>query len=123
MLSSMTPTIVDVERNDSLYMVLGTPGGSTIITSVYQVILNTVDFRMPLDSAVWTGRFHHQWKPDLVLHEPHTFTPAQISALQRLGHRLLQRKYIGLVDAIIVQRNGTLIGVADIRGEDDAEGW
>ncbi len=121
MLSSMTPTIV--ERNDSLFMVLGTPGGSTIITSVYQVILNTVDFRMPFDSAVWTGRFHHQWKPDIVIHEPHTFTPDQISALQRLGHRFLQRKYIGLVDAIIVQRDGTIIGVADIRGEDDAEGW
>ncbi len=121
MLSSMTPTIV--ERKGKLFMVLGTPGGSTIITSVYQVILNQIDFRMPLDSAVWAKRFHHQWKPDLVMYEADAFTPETLKELKAKGHKFLLRKYLATVNAILVDKRGKLYGAADDRADNDAEGW
>ena len=121
MLSSMTPTIV--EKDGELFMVLGAPGGSTIITAVFQVFLNVVEFGMPLDDALFAKRFHHQWLPDVVLYETGGLTEASKQSLEDLGHSLKDVKYMALVKAIHVQPDGALHGVGDNRSEDHAEGY
>lgn len=121
MLSSMTPTIV--EKDGELFMVLGAPGGSTIITAVFQVFLNVVEFGMPLDEALFAKRFHHQWLPDVVLYENGGLTEASKQSLEDLGHSLKEVKYMALVKAIHVQPDGELHGVGDNRSEDHAEGY
>jgi gamma-glutamyltranspeptidase/glutathione hydrolase len=117
----MTPTIV--EKNEELFLVVGTPGGSTIITSVFQTILNVVEFGMGMQEAVAAGRFHHQWLPDLISVEEGALDPATRSALQTMGHHLKSRESIGRVDAILVLPDGTLEGGADPRGDDTAAGY
>lgn len=117
MLSSMTPTII--EKNDSLYMVLGSPGGSTIITSVLQVFLNVAQFNMPLDIAVNHKRFHHQWLPDHILYEDGCFEEVTKAHLAAKGHKFEQTKAIGKVKAILIQ-GGKMIGSGDQRNLDDA---
>lgn len=121
MLSSMTPTIVT--RNDSLYMVLGTPGGSTIITSVFQVMLNVIAYNMGMQEAVNAARFHHQWKPDKVFCEEGAFSRADSLQLVQRGHSLKIRTPIGRMDAILVLPDGRLEGGADPRGDDSAAGF
>ncbi len=121
MLSSMTPTIVT--RDGKLYMVLGTPGGSTIITSVFQVLLNVIDHGMGMQQAVNAPRFHHQWLPDVVFEESGAIAPADSLALTRMGHVLKEREPIGRVDAILVLPDGRLEGGADPRGDDMAAGY
>ena len=121
MLSSMTPTIV--EKNGKLYMVLGTPGGSTIITSVFQVLVNMIEFRMTLEDAVQKPRFHHQWLPDIIYHEIGAFDETTILRLKEMGHSFEERESIGRVDAILVHPDGKLEGVADERGDDSAAGY
>lgn len=121
MLSSMTPTIV--EKEGKLLLVLGTPGGSTIITSVFQVIVNVLTFKLPLKEAVHAPRFHHQWKPDQISYERGGFPTATLKALQAKGHLCKPRGSIGQLEAIMVLPNGKLEGVADKRGEDHAEGY
>jgi len=120
MLSSMTPTIV--EKEGKLFMVVGTPGGSTIITSVYQTILNVTDFGLDLKRAVHAPRFHHQWKPNKVFYEEGAFDAATADELKNLGHELEERASIGRVEAIIVEQDGSYYGVADNRGDDHASG-
>lgn len=120
MLSSMTPTIV--EKGGALFMVVGTPGGSTIITSVFQTFLNVVEHRMTMLEAVHARRFHHQWRPDILYHEERAWTEPTAKALRALGHNLRQREPIGRVDAILVRSDGTLEGAADPRGDDTALG-
>ena len=120
MLSSMTPTIV--EKNGDLYMVVGTPGGSTIITSVFQTILNVYEYDMEMQMAVDAPRFHHQWLPDIVVLEPDTFDETTVQELQTKGHTI-EAKYsriIGKVDAIHRNENGQLSVGADPRGDDAA---
>ncbi len=118
MLSSMTPTIV--EKDGELYMVLGTPGGSTIITSVFQVFLNVAEFGMAMDEAVAAPRFHHQWFPDEVWHEPNAFSEELKKQLTGMGHNLVSKKRLALVKAIHVLPDGKLHGAGDPRNPDDA---
>ena len=122
MLSSMTPTIVT--RQDSLYAVLGSPGGSTIITTVFQTLLNITVFDMPMQAAVDRGRFHHQWKPDYLLMEYNRpFSLSTILDLYNRGQTVLPFPPLGSVDAIKVMEDGTLAGGADPRGSDTAMGY
>ena len=123
MLSSMTPTIV--EKDGKLFMVIGTPGGSTIITSVLQNIINVVDFKMGMQESVNQPRFHHQWLPDEIRMEPNGFDKKTKETLESLGYQILERNslIIGRVDAILVLPNGKLEGGADKRGDDTAVGF
>ncbi len=120
MLSSMTPTIV--EKNDSLYMILGTPGGSTIITSVFQVILNAYEFEMGIQDAVNFPRFHHQWIPEKIEFEKDRFKKELIESLQTKGYDIKSEyiRSIGRVDAIMIDADGFISAGADPRGDDAA---
>ena len=120
MLSSMTPTIVAKDGN--LFMVVGTPGGSTIITSVLQVFLNVAEYGMTVEEAVNAKRFHHQWLPDQIFVEE-GFDEHKIKTLEKLGHKVEVREAIGRVEAIVRKADGTLEGAADIRGDDTALGY
>lgn len=118
MLSAMTPTIV--EKNGKLHMVLGSPGGSTIITSVFQVILNVTEFGMGMQEAVNAKRIHSQWQPDVIAPEYKAISKDDSLTLVKMGHKFRSRKSIGRVDAILVRDDGTLEGGADNTRGDDA---
>ena len=120
-LSSMSPTII--ERGGRLWLVLGTPGGSTIPTSVLQVFLNAGPFGMPLLESVQAARYHHQWLPDEIQCEAGVLTADVRATLEAMGHRIREVDRIGLVEAITVDARGVMTGVADPRGDDHASGW
>jgi len=119
-LSAMTPTIVT--RDGKLFMVLGAPGGPTIISSVLQVITNVIDFKMNLRQAVDFPRFHHQWMPDELRLEAHGFSPDTIALLKKRGHKIKFVDKMGRVMAIQAAGGG-LLGAADSRSEGVAQGF
>ncbi|RZK58851.1 MAG: gamma-glutamyltransferase [Pedobacter sp.] len=121
MLSSMTPTIL--AKDGKLYMVVGTPGGSTIITSVFQTILNVVDFNQSMQAAVNAKKFHHQWLPDQVSVEEKAIDSLTMIRLKAKGYTLVKSGPIGRVDAILKTKWGYYQGGADPRGDDKAVGW
>ncbi|HKL04000.1 MAG TPA: gamma-glutamyltransferase, partial [Cryomorphaceae bacterium] len=121
MLSSMTPTIV--EKNGNLLMVTGSPGGSTIITTVFQTIMNAAVFEMPLADAISAPRFHHQWYPDETVVEEDQFPDSVLNQLKLKGHRIKPARLLGKADAILRKPNGTLEATGDPRGEDCAAGY
>ena len=121
MLSSMTPTII--ERDGELFMVLGAPGGSTIITAVLQTFLNVVEYDMPLAEAVAAPRFHHQYLPDEILYEPAALSPEVRDSLESMGHRLREVRAMAVIKALLVRPDGTIEAAGDARNaDDDVEG-
>ena len=111
----MTPTIVE-DNNGKLMLVLGSPGGSTIITTVAQIITNIIDFDMSINEAVQSPRFHHQWLPDRIVYERHGLSPDTIGLLKSRGHTLGQRSSQGVAQAIVVDATENLLeGAADRR--------
>ena len=122
MLSAMTPSIV-LDRSGKLFMVVGTPGGPTIITSVFQVIVNVVDFKMSLADAVGAPRIHHQALPDIIGYERNGLLPAVVDSLKAMGHEVRMRGgYSG--DIAAIQRVGNQwVGVPDPRRGGGAAGW
>ncbi len=121
MLSSMSPTIVETP-NGELYLVLGSPGGSTIITTVAQIIMNVIDFGMNMEDAVETPRFHHQWLPDMIQFESSGFSPETIQALESRGHSIKYRDTFGEANCIQVE-DGFIYGSADSRRNSSALGY
>lgn len=123
MLSSMTPTIV--EKDGKLWMILGTPGGSRIITSVLQTLLNVYEFEMTMQQAADASRFHHQWLPDEIYFEDDTIGLETMQQLQNKGYSIsLQKaKIIGSIAAILVLENGTMEAGADRRRDNAAAGY
>ena len=122
MLSAMTPSIV-LDRDGKLFMVVGTPGGPTIITSVFQVIVNVVDFKMSLADAVAAPRIHHQALPDIIGYERNGLLQAVVDSLNAMGHQVRMRNgYSG--DIAAIQRVGRgWVGVPDPRRGGGAAGW
>ena len=118
-LSSMTPTIL--VRDGKPVLVVGGPGGSKIISSVLQVILNVVDFGMNAQDAVDAPRFHHQWQPDVLAIEK-GFSPDTVRILESLGHKVESTTSVARIEAIVID-NGLLQGGADGRGYGKAEGY
>ncbi|OYU65805.1 MAG: gamma-glutamyltransferase [Cytophagaceae bacterium BCCC1] len=122
MLSSMTPTIV--EKDGKLLMVVGTPGGSTIMTSVYQTILNVIEHKMTMQQAVNALKFHHQWLPDRTVFEANAFSDKTLETLRNKGYIMDQQKgTLGRMDCILVYPDGTLEGASDPRADNTSIGF
>lgn len=120
MLSSMTPTLV--LKDNKPFLIVGTPGGTTIPTSVFQTVLNILEFKLTSEEAVWKPKFHHQWLPDKIEIEK-GFPEATRKALEAMGYKTSERGSIGRTELIRVLPDGKFEGIADNRGEDAAEGW
>ena len=127
MLSAMTPTIV--LKNEKPHLILGSPGGPSIITSVFQTILNVIEYEMNVNEAVSSPRFHHQWYPDLIVMEKEAYSNELDSILKDKNYLIVKlpieeetlgvykRSDIGAVDAILINDNGRVFGGADLRRE------
>lgn len=120
MLSSMTPTIVLFNGNP--FLILGTPGGTTITTSVFQTLMDIIEFSLPVSDAVNKPKFHHQWLPDTLFVEK-DFPEPVILQLEKMGYKIQQRESIGRTEVIHISLSGDIEAVADRRGDDDAEGY
>ena len=126
MLSSMTPTIV--LKNNKPFIVVGTPGGTTIPTSVFQSIINIIDYKMNASDAVNKPKFHHQWQPDIISVE-RDFDKKLQDDLTKMGYKIVNRGAIGRTELIIITRSKSakekviINAIADKRGDDDARGY
>ncbi|MCB0739640.1 MAG: gamma-glutamyltransferase, partial [Chitinophagaceae bacterium] len=120
MLSSMTPTIV--LKNNEPYIVVGTPGGTTIPTQVFETLVNILDFGLSTEDAVYKPKFHHQWLPDRIDVEK-SFPQALRDSLAKMGYTIHERSDIGRTEIIKVLPDGKFEAVADNRGHDAAEGY
>ena len=120
MLSSMTPTLVLKEHLP--FLLVGSPGGTTIPTSVFQTVVNIIDFGLSTEDAVNQPKFHHQWLPD-TLNIENGFPETVINNLEKMGYRIKKLSGIGRTEVIKVLTNGKFETVADKRGEDSAEGY
>ncbi len=119
MLSSMTPTIVAKEGKP--YLVIGSPGGRTIINTVYQTVLNVLAYDMQVDKAIEALKIHHQWLPDRILYEQNLLSPDTRKALEEMGHTLVPRSGMGALMGIQVDaENKVLIGASDSSRPDGA---
>ncbi|MDP6570680.1 MAG: gamma-glutamyltransferase, partial [Candidatus Marinimicrobia bacterium] len=121
MLSSMSPTIVETPEGE-LFLVLGSPGGSTIITTTAQIIMNVIDFGMYIEDAVESPRFHHQWLPDMIQFESSGFSSETVQALEDRGHGVKFRGSIGEANCI-QYKDGYYYGSADSRKNANAAGY
>jgi len=122
MLSSMTPTIV--EKDGQLKMVVGTPGGATIITSVFQTIINVLDHDMTMQEAVDAPKIHHQWLPELLFVEKDKLSTSVLEELKEMGHEINERNSIGRMDCVLVRQDSTLEGGSDrTRADNYSEGF
>lgn len=119
MLSSMTPTIV--ARDGIPYLVIGSPGGRTIINTVFQTVLSVLEFDMPVDKAIGAVKIHHQWLPDVIVYEEDLLSPDILKALEEMGHTMVPRSNLGRLMGIQVDaENGTFRGAADASSPDGA---
>jgi gamma-glutamyltranspeptidase/glutathione hydrolase len=117
MLSSMTPTIL--ARDGKVFLVIGSPGGRTIINTVLLVILNVVDFGLNVQEAIDAPRFHHQWLPDLVRYERYGLSPDTVALLKARGHTLTEVSVQGVAEGIVFDAaRGLLEGGSDRRAPD-----
>lgn len=125
MLSSMSPTIVT--KDDKPFLLTGSPGGSTIITTTLQVIVNVIDHQMPIDKAVSAPRFHHQWMPDAIWHGPGGIPESTLPVLKKMGHKNISQRFsggIGDANSILYDaKSGTIYGMKDPRNEGAAVGF
>lgn len=121
MLSSMTPVILI--KDGKLFLVAGSPGGPTIPTTIFQVVVNIIDYGMDIKPAIDTGRFHHQWLPDYISYENNSIDSSVIIKLSKIGHTLKIRPSIGRVNAIHLLPDGRKSGGADRRGNNAAIGY
>lgn len=121
MLSSMTPVIA--EKDGRMFLVAGSPGGSTIPTTVFQVLINVIDYNMNIWQAVDTGRFHHQWLPDRITIEENRLDSSTMAILKQMGHELRLTGGLGRVNAVEILKDGRLTGAADRRGDNSACGY
>lgn len=121
MLSSMTPTIIS--KDGQVRMIVGTPGGSTIITSVFQVAMNLIEFKKDVKTASDAPRFHHQWLPDTIKIEDGLFQKDVLEKLEEMGHAFKEVSAIGKVETIWINENGKIEAVADRRADDHAVGY
>lgn len=122
MLSAMTPTMV--EKDGQLKMVVGTPGGSTILTSVFQIIRNVIDYNMTMQEAVNAKRVHHQWLPDQIKYEKGALSESVLEKLTDMGYAFEVVDKIGRTDCILIRADGSFEGGADYtRGDDLARGF
>jgi gamma-glutamyltranspeptidase/glutathione hydrolase len=113
----MTPTIV--AKDGKPYLVIGSPGGRTIINTVFQTVLNVLEFEMEIDKAIEVMKIHHQWLPDRILYEKDLLSPDTKATLEQMGHTLIERSALGVLMGIRVdEENGILIGASDSRSEE-----
>lgn len=120
MLSSMAPVVV--LKNNKPYFIAGTPGGTTIPTSVFQTIVNIIEFGLTPEEAVYKPKFHHQWLPDEVYVEK-DFPENIVERMKQIGYTMKIRGQIGRTEVIMIHPDGKIEAVADKRGDDDARGW
>jgi gamma-glutamyltranspeptidase/glutathione hydrolase len=121
MLSSMTPTLV-LDKNKNPLIILGTPGGTTIPTSVFQTLINILEYGMNATEAITKPKFHHQWLPDEVMVEKEFDTEVK-KQLQSMGYSVTERGPMGRMEVIRILPDGSREVAADPRGDDSVSGF